>query len=241
MILKNTVNQNTGDISGSKLSRINTNVNNSILDKRIVMSKKSLYAVLSVSSASFILSFISICRSFPRSGEYLSFDYLGLTVGILGLIVAVVVGKQLIDILHYERTIKEIRRDICMVEEKCDELYHCVLVHKDADMVKNDLYALSALLRHAIYSLNDTEVCNLFYKCAVKIRIYSGYKDTEKECEYIAERVLDSLEHNLIFASSPNLGTLYKVNSPHIREFFNHIAEDRKESFINLYKLIFQS
>ena len=70
------------------------------------MRKFLPYINLIFSLASISLSIISICRSYPRNME-LGFDYLGFIIGILGIIVAVLIGWQLFNALNLKDYVQQ--------------------------------------------------------------------------------------------------------------------------------------
>lgn len=59
-------------------------------------------------AVSLVMSFIAICRTCPRSGENLSFDYMGIIVGILSLLVGFLVAWQIYKTIEVDRKIEAV-------------------------------------------------------------------------------------------------------------------------------------
>lgn len=69
---------------------------------------KKEHIVFYVVFATFLVSFVSLGISCYRAGNYLSFDYLGLIVGILAMLVTVLIGLQLYNYIYARENIKQI-------------------------------------------------------------------------------------------------------------------------------------
>ena len=69
---------------------------------------KKEHIVLYIVFATFLVSFVSLGISCYRAENNLSFDYLGLIVGILALLVTVLIGLQLYNYIYARENIKQI-------------------------------------------------------------------------------------------------------------------------------------
>lgn len=69
---------------------------------------KKEHIVFFIIFATFLVSFVSLGISCYRAGENLAFDYLGVIVGILALLVTVLIGLQLYNYIYARENIKQI-------------------------------------------------------------------------------------------------------------------------------------
>ena len=93
-----------------------------------------------------ILNIICLCRCFSRN-QNLSFDYIGIIVGVLALLVTVLVGFQLVQYIRYENLRNKINERIdCALKSSIEDNNHTIsalmhhiyatfyLGHKDKDL-----------------------------------------------------------------------------------------------------------
>ena len=86
--------QRVNNINNSYVKDINV-INNSTKNKVVI--KQKYYSLLSI--ISIIISIIAICISCYRTNN-LGFDYLGLLVGILALLVTIILGWNIYTAIH---------------------------------------------------------------------------------------------------------------------------------------------
>lgn len=70
------------------------------------MKKWERWLIYPFLTASFFMSLIALCRTCPRNGENLSFDYMGIIVGILSLLVGFLVAWQIYKTIEVDRKIE---------------------------------------------------------------------------------------------------------------------------------------
>ena len=70
-----------------------------------------------ISVLSFIASIVTLCLSFPTNG-ILSFDYQGIIVGILSLLVTVLIGMQIYNYIAFEKRMEDKAREISDLQSK---------------------------------------------------------------------------------------------------------------------------
>lgn len=64
------------------------------------------YIQFIVSTVAITLSIIAICVSYPRSADS-NLDYIGIIVGILGILVAILIGWQLYNALNLKELVNQ--------------------------------------------------------------------------------------------------------------------------------------
>lgn len=163
--------QKTGDIINSVVREVNAgnseaqSVHVPLPCKNDVRNRSvEFFAALLSSCLSLVLSIIALCVSAYRSPE-LSFDYMGVLVGILGILVTVVLGWQIYDRMTVERRIRNIASEISM----------------SATMLSHDLSNRGQLSIYATMS-----------SCALNSRNWSSYIIAQKSAIPLVKEIGDS-------------------------------------------------
>lgn len=127
-----------------------------------------------VSCISLLLSVIAVCAAFWRSPD-LSFDYQGVIVGVLSLLVTVLIGWNLYTLIDLKGIRKELNqisagtslvleKDMTVLESANWMIYHYLLFQKDPlGLEFRFIYHGVACLMHSSHS-GDLETCNVITK-----------------------------------------------------------------------------
>ncbi len=143
------------------------------------MFKKFIkYIAIALSIPAIILSIIAICVSCSRENQ-INFDYMGVIVGVLSLLITVLVGWNiftLIDIRRIQEDIKkrkkevdfESRRNMCVSSMALSDLYYEITTKQPIKDVKYKylLYRISAMFNASI--IKDIDTCNSITKALLE-------------------------------------------------------------------------
>lgn len=88
------------------------------------------YTQFSVSIIAITLSIIAICVSYPRSADS-NFDYIGIIVGILGVLVSILIGWQLYNALNLKELVNQTenaKKDAIEAKNKAEQMLNDIQV-----------------------------------------------------------------------------------------------------------------
>lgn len=149
--------QSVGNITDSNVSNVNLNnekIKSTVQNKSYRCKVKPWQIILNaVTLLNLAINIICICRMFPRSSN-LSIDYLGLIVGILGLLVTVLIGWNIFYAL-------ELKKDLILkMQEKQNETSnqlsdYAKKVQKDFDNIDSSIKNLEERTQNINKSLID--------------------------------------------------------------------------------------
>ena len=136
----------------------------------IVMKKES-WALL-LSSVAVLISLVAICVACPHKAE-LGFDYQGVIVGVLSLLVTILIGWQIYSMIDAKNVISNIRKEVEFVAIAADRQAHQLSAavygsladfyrYKDEFVYEYFYNSLLALKHH--YDLKDIGACNAFVR-----------------------------------------------------------------------------
>lgn len=174
------------------------------------MKKWEYWLVYPFLSASFIMSLIALCRTYPRNGENLSFDYMGIIVGILSLLVGFLVAWQIYKTIEVDRKIEavnNISRDAIAEDMfykwygRLLEAYHIGLI---LSCTQSCIAALNmnfteekAKLFYEAFKLNDTAYYGMGKEYVDKIRAeLDKLKFKSKSIDKCYEHLDDIIKQN---------------------------------------------
>ena len=121
---------------------------------------------------SFLFSLIVLCKCFPRLIEIpneTGFDYIGLIVGILALLVTMLIGWQIYNALSLEQKVSNIKKEYDGLKDKSEAL---------ARQIFGQLYLDLGPERFSknIIILNATEDVQLIIKLGIKYAIEYSHR-----------------------------------------------------------------
>lgn len=124
---------------------------------------KKVYVSLGVSLISLVLSVIALCLSLPR--KELSFDYLGLITGILGVLVTILLGLNILAIFDFRQERQSLKK---YFDEQKQEVHS---VGNDLRLTfSNQLANVSLLEKHIsdvyahLMGINQTVPLSFYYR-----------------------------------------------------------------------------
>lgn len=125
-----------------------------------------------LSIVSFLFSLIVLCKCFPRLIEIpneTGFDYIGLIVGILALLVTMLIGWQIYNALSLEQKVSNIKKEYDGLKDKSEAL---------ARQIFGQLYLDLGPERFSknIIILNATEDVQLIIKLGIKYAIEYSHR-----------------------------------------------------------------
>ena len=162
--------------------------------------KKNLSVIISL--IALVLSIISLCNVYPRE---LGLDYIGLIVGILALITAILIGWQIFLLFDIKRIKDEVaKRDDYIYlrsERNFAEMHMGMMLHYHNKDIKtsDDLFFLA---HHGTSSLiHLSRICDV-QKCADIICLLLGYSDDLKKMK-VSQIQKESLKTLLLSVENP--------------------------------------
>lgn len=144
----------------------------------VSMDKRQRIAIWIMCGLSLVLSIVAVCVACFRTGS-LSFDYQGVIVGVLSLLVTVLIGwniYNLIDINNTRKAVKDLLSDtslklnknMAITEHSFWMLYHYLLIGKDPiGLDYRFVHHGIACLFHAS-NFNDIGLCNTIVKAMLE-------------------------------------------------------------------------
>ncbi len=146
------------------------------------ISLRLIVITVVVSGISLVLSIASLCVSYPRF-EGVGFDYLGVIVGILSLLVTILIGWQIYNVLTIRSEMEKRMEEI--VSDRLGKMNYAIVGYTKA-ILSNALFARSdantfdnvfEALENIIYS-EDVDPNETALKCAIsKINEFISYYD----------------------------------------------------------------
>lgn len=110
-----------------------------------------------------IFSILSLCQLFPRTN--LGFDYMGVIVGILSLLVAVLIGWNIYSVIDMKNLKEETERRVDkLINERIDDISVCLRSYVDARDVNIDGMRLEPALSVEMLLVNVGRVRSRIYK-----------------------------------------------------------------------------
>ena len=166
-----------------------------------IVMKKINWSIL-ISLIALGLSIISLCNVYPRE---LGLDYIGLIVGILALITAILLGWQifiLFDINSIKKDMLNTETNIHLdIERRLSEMQLGLMIHYEEKIVKtnSDLFSFA---HHGISSLIHLSRIGEISKCADVIGLILHYSDDLKKMK-ISQTQKESLKTLLLSVENP--------------------------------------
>ena len=138
---------------------------------RVVMKKES-WALL-LSSVAVLISLVAICVACPHKAE-LGFDYQGVIVGVLSLLVTILIGWQIytfIDINKKSKELEEAKTAALISTERnaISDFYYYILLKSDPLGVEYRFldYRISSLYHFS--NIGEIETCNTIVKVLLEM------------------------------------------------------------------------
>ena len=188
-------------------------------------NKKDIYSsqayTIVVSLVAYILSICAIAHIYPR--EETSFDYLGLIIGVLSLLVTVLIGWQIYTTLDSKRIIKEFKSEI----DETKHLHACLQRLVAALSYRPENYGIERSLKKfyigmlkyllAVTSYKDRNaddilriirvLCNILDKVPSEDKEFT--KEEDRECTFLYNQILQQ-ESELTSMEKEQLQDLHK-------------------------------
>lgn len=155
------------------------------------MRKEVIIASLSV--VSLLMSVVALCVAAYRTPE-LGFDYQGVIVGILALLVTVLIGWQIYTFIDINRRAKELarltlesslgtERSLAISEDAASGIYYYLLLKEDPlGLEYQFLYHRISSLLHSS-NLDDIETCNGIVKMVLEMIVAPSKINMIQSCK----------------------------------------------------------
>ena len=140
------------------------------------------YTSIIISTVSLVLSITAVCVACWRSSE-LSFDYQGVLVGVLSLLVTVLIGWNIYSLIDISKTKGELNSianstsrmifsNMTVLESANMMIYHYLLLKSDPAGLEYRFvnHGLSAILYCS--QIEDTKTCNVLVKIMLECVVY---------------------------------------------------------------------
>mgnify|MGYP001364942799 CR=1 FL=1 len=147
------------------------------------MKKISSYTQTALLLIAIILSIVAVCRTYPRSAN-LGFDYLGIIIGILGILVTILLGWQLINALKLQN-----------FAEEAEKAKDYALAAKDEALAKVE--NIESKINQANNRLEDLskKIKELKIEVAKKLEPDDFSEYTENEIEAISQQAVNKINN----------------------------------------------
>jgi hypothetical protein len=175
------------------------------------MKKWERWIVYPILAISISFSLAVICKWLPRilnineSGQYdLGFDYMGVIVGILSLLVTVLIGWNIYQLVDFKGKLKQIN----LLSEKQEKEIN--YIHNKADYNQAINYAIISQTLSAHFAPNEDSSIKfqMLIKGLTSLKILSNFPDYEKEISSLTETIIKGLNNS----SSVRLDEKTKTN-----------------------------
>ena len=135
------------------------------------------------------MSIIALCRQYPSS---LSFDYNGIIVAILSLLVAVLVGWNIYQLIDFN----EKNKQISVLGKRFEEELN--YIHNKTDYNQAIVYAIISQNSSAYFASNEDSVMKyqMIYKGIVALKILSNYPNCDKEISSLSDTLIKGLQNS---------------------------------------------
>ncbi len=154
-----------------------------------------LIGVISLYAA--IVSTILLCQSFPTKGDLnnVNFDYMGIIVGILSVLITILIGWNIFSVLDYKRKVdrlEEQMRQVPSLVQNSINNTHIDTNKKFIDRIKSE-YGLSALLYMNMSSIFEMylkpETVNIHSRYLTFILYAISYVSKTDEYKYVEKMI----------------------------------------------------
>lgn len=221
--------QQVGNIINSRATKVNTNINKTS-DKTKLSIDVTIVKIFSIINViACISNLIILAFLFPRSQE-LEFDYAGIIVSILSILVTILVGWQIYTVLKIEKDVE--KEFVQLYRQLSDE------IKNKTECIKNStlLVSLSQLGKTLYNNNNKQEAISTFFN-ALYFWNEDMTSDLEVESYNFSIQKLEeiSMEHFSILVESEEEKEVYvkvaaKLNRPAISKLVLRI-EVAKQNF----------
>lgn len=148
---------------------------------------KKEYSIWIISIVSLILSVISVCVAVWRSPE-LEFDYQGVIVGVLSLLVTVLIGWQIYSIVDFNRKTKEIERKSHIIQKIQENSERINLINKSQTE-----QCISLIYYHLLGFSKHIPLEYEYISHAIESTIYASMLKDYDLCNITIDVILDSI------------------------------------------------
>lgn len=140
-----------------------------------------------ISGVAIIVSIVAVCVSNPRTTN-LGFDYQGVIVGILSLLVTVLVGWQIYSVMDFNRKIKEIERKSHIIQKIHENSERINLINKSETE-----QCISLIYYHLLGFSKHIPLEYEYISHAIEAIIYSSMLKNYDLCNTTIDVILSSI------------------------------------------------
>lgn len=141
------------------------------------------YIQTSLSILAIVLSIIAVCVTYPRS-YYPGLDYLGIIVGVLGILVAILVGWQLYNALNLKELVVQTENAKQAAVEASIQANNML---NNTQALSNDISQRVTGMSARIDSLSDVTSKNMEYFTGVSQNVSGLQEKVQKSLELFSE------------------------------------------------------
>ena len=149
------------------------------------------YAVSVINAISFIILVFIVC---PRiiNHENLGFDYMGVLVGILSLLVTLLIGWNIYQLVDFKERVK------VMELSKEDVQGEINYMHNETDYNQAMVYALMSQNASAYFAPNEESSTKyqMLLKGLVALKQFSNFPNCEKEISSLMNTIIKGMENS---------------------------------------------
>ena len=249
------MNQQVGDINNSTVG--NANINNSTVEnanqykenktstsqirgsgkKCVIRRDKYLF----ICNVLLLVANISLlCAIYPRTGDYLEFDYIGAVIGVLSFLVTILLGWNIYSALDIKKEVfgfkKDVSKHIDEIERKCGDL-DVVLNEVDNLRIKTEEYNMGSIaFVQGVVMMKDKGDNRYDIMYGLFISSMLHFLRCDNQIADHLDRCMDNMEQCLNFMKQKTYDER-KINeafSEILRSSSSEFSDERKRRFYSL-------
>lgn len=170
------------------------------VSKDVVKLKSKCCYALMLSGCAFVFSLFTLCRCLPRvlSNQALDFDYIGVIVGILSVLITILVGWNVFSVIDLKNTAKKMEERNKHIEEikrQMEAMYNSL---QEQIFAESNRTALITFQSMADFYLRQNDTSNCFYYTILSIA--AAFKSNQEEsAKYFIDMVHETEAEKLSF------------------------------------------
>lgn len=181
---------------------------------------------------SIILTTICICNIFPRS-ENLNFDYSGVIVAILSILVTVLMGWNIWNAIDMRNEIDKIKKQVedfySSIHKKQEELDNKITeLYKKQENIKYFGYAITDFCQ--VYSKLDPAKKDYFKTYCKSLNVLRNFIKTDEDLEWYANACISNMSEALRMAKEKN-EQCDEETEKNIKEYLDEVRKCQLNGF----------
>lgn len=189
---------------------------------------------ITISTLALVCSIVAICLIAPRKGE-LSFDYMGVIVGILSLLVTVLIGWNIATALNLKEEWMQFKQSSEDSQKKVKELMASYSIRIEDDMTRTSAY--TDYLQGEVYMARERYISafNMYLAALWKFHLIGDQKQVDHEKLQIGSliRTIRANQGSVVRDYDLHEDAIYGRSLGYIRE---HMGGDDINGTISLFK-----